>query len=135
MPNREKINSTVSLMLTPTILGGLVSATLTTALAGADNDLLFTAKVGGSGGNAITVRYTDPVGNNQALAVTVTELTINYRNGLFEAKDGKAQSYRQTVENFIREQHPHATRTRELLKRRRNDVLRALYKQMGVESK
>ena len=61
--------------------------------------------------------------------------SLRYRNGRFEATDGKAQAYRSQVENYIREMHPHATRTRGLLKRRRNDVLRALYKQMGVPSK
>jgi hypothetical protein len=77
MPNREQINSTISRLLTPTILGGLVPATLTTALAGANNDLVFTAKVGGAGGNAITVAYVNPGDNDQALAVTVAELAIS----------------------------------------------------------
>ena len=61
--------------------------------------------------------------------------SLRYRNGLFEATDARAQSYRSQVENYIREQHPHATNTRGKVKRRRNDVLRALYKQMGKESK
>ncbi|MDQ5904046.1 MAG: hypothetical protein QG672_1639 [Pseudomonadota bacterium] len=61
--------------------------------------------------------------------------SLRYRNNVFGATDGRAQTYRNAVEKFIREQHPHATRTRELLKRRRNDVLRALYKQMGIDSK
>lgn len=61
--------------------------------------------------------------------------SLRYRGRLFSATDGKAQAYRSAVEKFIREQHPHATRTRELLKRRRNDVLRAMYRQMGVEPK
>lgn len=61
--------------------------------------------------------------------------SLRYRNGLFECKDGRAQAYRSQIEKYIRELHPVATNTREKLKRRRNDVLRALYKQMGVESK
>ncbi len=61
--------------------------------------------------------------------------SLVYRHGLFEARDPKAQAYRSQVEKYIREQHPHATNTREKVKRRRNDVLRALYKQMGVASK
>lgn len=77
MPNREEIHNCAERLLTPTILGGLVAATLTTALTGADNDLTFTAKIGGAGGNAITVRLVDPAGNNQALAVTVSELAIS----------------------------------------------------------
>ena len=60
--------------------------------------------------------------------------SLRYRHGLFSATDAKAQSYRSSVEKFIREQHPHATNTREKVKRRRNDVLRALYKQLGIES-
>ena len=58
--------------------------------------------------------------------------SLRYRGRLFSATDGKAQAYRAAVEKFVREQHPHATRTRELLKRRRNDVLRALYAQLGI---
>ena len=61
--------------------------------------------------------------------------SLYYRNGLFEMRDAKAAQYRSAVDKFVREQHPVATNTREKLKRRRNDVLRALYKQMGVESK
>ena len=67
MPNREKINSEVSKLLLATVLGGLPLATYTTALVGADNDLTLTAKVGGTGGNAITIALVDPSGNNQAL--------------------------------------------------------------------
>lgn len=36
------------------------AATLTTALAGANNDMVFTAKSTGTGGNAITIAYIDP---------------------------------------------------------------------------
>jgi hypothetical protein len=77
MPNREKINSEVSKLLLATVLGGLPVATYTTALVGADNDLTLTAKVGGTGGNAITIALVDPSGNNQTLAVTVSELAIS----------------------------------------------------------
>lgn len=59
--------------------------------------------------------------------------SLRYRRRLFSATDAKAQQYRAQCEKFIREQHPGATNTREKLKRRRNDVLRALYRQMGVE--
>lgn len=61
--------------------------------------------------------------------------SLRYRGRLFSATDAKAQRYRSQVENYIHSVHPHATRTRELLKRRRNDVLRALYAQMGREPK
>lgn len=52
------------------------AATLTTALAGADNDLTFTAVNGGTAGNAITVAYTD-AGAGQALAVGVVGNAID----------------------------------------------------------
>jgi hypothetical protein len=61
--------------------------------------------------------------------------SLVYRHGLFEARDAKAQKYRSEIEKCICEQHPHATNTREKVKRRRNDVLRALYKQLGITSK
>lgn len=77
MPHREQINSVVSKLLVATVLGGLPLASYTTALVGADNDMTFTAKVGGTGGNAITVALVDPGGNNAALAVTVSELAIS----------------------------------------------------------
>lgn len=47
------------------------AATLSTNLTGAQNDLTFTARSKGATGNDITVRYLDPAGNNQALAVSV----------------------------------------------------------------
>lgn len=50
-------------------------ATLTTALTGANNDLVFTALKRGPWGNAISVTYTDPGGTN-ALAVTVEGFKI-----------------------------------------------------------
>ena len=77
----------------------------------------------------------------EALATAVALLfgnppkSLRYRNGLFGATDPKAQQYRAHVEKYIREQHPVETNTRAKLTRRRNDVLRALYKQMGIESK
>lgn len=51
-------------------------ATLTTALAGADDDLKFTAANGGVAGNAITVKYTD-AGSGEALAVAVAGTDID----------------------------------------------------------
>jgi hypothetical protein len=77
MPNRERINSEVSKLLLASVALGLPLATYTTALVGADNDMTLTAKVGGTGGNAITIALVDPSGNNQALAVTVSELAIS----------------------------------------------------------
>lgn len=54
-------------------------ATLTTALTGADNDLTFTAKRGGSWGNSIRVRYVDPGAPSATLSVDVDgfDITVN----------------------------------------------------------
>ncbi len=53
-------------------------ATLTTALAGADNDLTFTALTGGPAGNSIRVTYV-VAGNNTLLTVAVAgyDITVN----------------------------------------------------------
>lgn len=62
-----------------------VAASLTTALAGANNDLVYTAKdpYWGVGGNAISVRYVDPAGNNATLSVSVSgkDITVNLATG------------------------------------------------------
>jgi len=51
---------------------------LTTALAGANNDLVFTAKTGGPAGNSIRVEYLVPAGTN-LLSVVVRgyDITVN----------------------------------------------------------
>ena len=49
-----------------------VKASLSTALTGANNDLDFTAKSGGTWGNAVKVKFTDPSANDQTLSVAVT---------------------------------------------------------------
>lgn len=48
-----------------------VAATLTTALAGANNDMVFTAKTKGVAGNSITIRYINP-GTETATESVVT---------------------------------------------------------------
>jgi hypothetical protein len=55
------------------------TATLTTSLAGANNDLTFTAKNAGSAGNNISVTYTDPGGVTATLGIVVsgTDITVN----------------------------------------------------------
>lgn len=57
---------------------GVVAASLTTALAGANNDLKFTAETPGTGGNAITVEYS-VAGNNTPLSIDVlaNDITVN----------------------------------------------------------
>jgi hypothetical protein len=51
-------------------------STLTTSLAGANNDLVFTSLLNGVDGNAITVNYTDPGGTTATLSVAVTGTAI-----------------------------------------------------------
>jgi hypothetical protein len=64
---------------TADLKGILPVATLTTALAGANNDLKFTSVLSGVIGNSITIRYVDPAGNNAVLSVVVVgkAITVN----------------------------------------------------------
>ena len=59
--------------------GPSTAATLSTALAGANNDLDYTAVTAGADGNDITIRYVDPAAISQALAVSVlgTAITVS----------------------------------------------------------
>lgn len=63
--------------------GDGVKATLVTALLGADNDIQWTARTAGAGGNLITIAYVDPNANSQALSVVVvgTAITVNLATG------------------------------------------------------
>lgn len=61
------------------------SATLTTALSGSNNDLVYTAATRGAAGNSIRVRYV-VAGNNTALSVSVSTLDITVN----VATDGSA---------------------------------------------
>lgn len=63
----------------PWMFGGYANfASLTTALAGANNDLVWTANVGGTAGNNIRVRYV-VAGANTPLTVSVagSDITVN----------------------------------------------------------
>lgn len=51
-------------------------ASLTTALAGADNDIVWTSRSFGSSGNLLQVQYVNPGANNAVLAVTVVGTLI-----------------------------------------------------------
>jgi hypothetical protein len=64
-----------------------VAATLETALAGANNDLAYTA-LGGSEGNDVTVRYV--AGAALAVAVVGTAITVTFVNGVTTATLAKA---------------------------------------------
>jgi hypothetical protein len=57
---------------TSELKGILTGAALTTALTGANNDLIFTAIPSGAEGNAITIAYIDPAAASAALSVVVT---------------------------------------------------------------
>ncbi len=46
-------------------------ASLTTALTGANNDIVFTSRTYGAIGNTLQVQYVDPVANSQALSVSL----------------------------------------------------------------
>lgn len=54
-------------------------ASLTTALTGTNNDLIFRARRLGVDGNDITVAYVDPAANSQALSIEVdgTDIVVN----------------------------------------------------------
>jgi hypothetical protein len=54
-------------------------ASFTTALTGANNDVVFTAKWGGTYGNDITITYSDPGGTTATLGVVVSghAITVN----------------------------------------------------------
>ena len=56
-------------------------ASLTTALAGANNDLVFTAVRGGTWGNSIQVAYIDPGGTSATLGVVVSGFLITVNLG------------------------------------------------------
>ena len=62
-------------------------ATLTTELAGDNNDLKYTSKLNGALGNAITVEYVDPDDVDAELAVSVdgTAITVSLATGAAKA--------------------------------------------------
>jgi hypothetical protein len=59
-----------------------VAASLATALAGANNDLTFTAKTKGVSGNSITISYVDPGEETllETVTVTGTAIVVTLRN-------------------------------------------------------
>ena len=67
-------------------------ATLTTSLTGDNNDLVFTSKLDGALGNAITVEYVDPDAADAELGVAVsgTDITISLATGNDKAISTKA---------------------------------------------
>lgn len=78
-PNPAQVGD--SLVVSGTEFGA--RAVLTTALAGAQNDLKFTAVTPGTYGNGITIVYADPGGNNAVLSVGVVTkaITVNLATG------------------------------------------------------
>lgn len=100
--NPAKMNSVIGTSKDSIAVLGITPSTyamLSTALAGANNDLVFTAKNHGVGGNAITVRYVDPAGNNQALSVGVVgnAITVNLATGVAGAITSTAAQVRAAV--------------------------------------
>ena len=60
------------------LLGFGTKATLTTAMAGADNDLTFTAKNADYGGNAVRVAFVNPGGTlTRNIVVAGNDITVN----------------------------------------------------------
>lgn len=60
------------------LLAEFVQATLTTAMAGADNDLTFTAKLKAEAGNAIRVAFVNPGGTvARSIVVAGNDITVN----------------------------------------------------------
>lgn len=70
-------------VLVPTTEVTPAKASHTTALAGSNNDLVFTAKRGGTWGNSLRVRYVDPAANSQPLGIDVDgfDVTVNLATG------------------------------------------------------
>lgn len=75
-------------------------ASLTTALAGGNNDLVFRARRAGVAGNSITIAYVDPAGNNQPLTVTVvgTVITVSLATGVAGAITSTAAEIKAAIE-------------------------------------
>ena len=74
-------------------------ASLTTALAGTNNDLVFTAKQGGTWGNSIQVEYIDPGGASATLAVSVLGFVVSVSLGrAASAIDTTASALKTAVE-------------------------------------
>lgn len=92
-PNRL-VGAVRNLGLGGKYLGGTVlRATLTTALSGSNNDLLYKANLRGAAGNSIRVRYVVS-GNNTPLSVAVSDndITVNVAtNGSAAATSTAAQ--------------------------------------------
>src|SRR5882724_1171641 len=65
--------------LTTDLKGIIPVATLTTALAGANNDLKYSSVSSGVAGNSTTIRYVDPAAANAPLSISVTgqAITVN----------------------------------------------------------
>lgn len=60
------------------LIGQGVKAVLTTAMAGADNDLTFTAKEWGVGGNSVRVAFVNPGGTvGRTIVVAGKDITVN----------------------------------------------------------
>lgn len=79
---------------------GSAYATYTTALTGTNNDLKFTARNAGTGGNSITIAYVDPSANDEDLSVDVvgTAITVNLATGPAGAITSTAAQIKAAIE-------------------------------------
>jgi hypothetical protein len=60
------------------LIGEAVAAKLTTAMAGADNDLVFTSRELGVGGNSVRVAFVNPGGTvGRSIVVAGKDVTVN----------------------------------------------------------
>jgi autotransporter-associated beta strand protein len=94
----EKFFSGDSVTFDDTAVSGAAPfASLTTNLTGDFNDLVFTAKTAGPGGEAISIRYVLPTDPDQPLSISVTgsAITVNLAtdaNGLVDTTAGQIQT-------------------------------------------
>lgn len=94
--NRRNVRSTWGTRRT---IGDGNRAFLTTALAGANNDLRYMAKAYGTAGNSVTVAYA-VAGNNTPLSVSVagSAITVNVATNGSAAATSTARDVRRAVE-------------------------------------
>lgn len=97
-PNPAKVGDVLTISAKG--VGGAEQSVLTTALAGDDNDLTFTAVTPGVAGDSITITYVDPAGINQALSVGVvaTDITVNLATDGASAPSSTAAEIKAEIE-------------------------------------
>jgi hypothetical protein len=74
----QPLGANVKVQMGPSPVAG-AKATFTTALAGVNNDLAFTAVRAGQDGNAIALKYTDPAAPNAPLRLVVVGNLVEFQ--------------------------------------------------------